>query len=299
MRSLRRYLFSPLLLAVLAGPGAAADEGCPFVSVKQLAAALPGNSWMLRSSQDGRGCIFTDESGGTLMLSVFRNPSAGRAKELYETFRKTLSERMPISLVPGIGDETQAGATGAAPKGGRPEAAVLSLSGDSIVAVSLYLSSQPAEAALIKPLSELALRAIGNAGRTSEGFGRCEWLDPADADGLLDLSALTVQRTGANSCMIYDGSSNTLMVALTETAADTVTAMKARDGGCMHVALPEFGKEAFGEHSCKSGNIHAASIHVWKNGRDAWIVFAPAKAHPESGSVSRLKAVAARVHSKM
>src|SRR5262249_23271795 len=101
------------------------------------------------------------------------------------------------------------------------------------------------------------------------------------------------------SCMIYDGSSNTLMVALTEMTADTVMSMKARDGGCQHVPLPEFGKEAFGEHSCKGGNTNAASIHVWKNGRDAWIVFAPAKAHAESGSVSRLKAVAARVYSKM
>jgi hypothetical protein len=90
-----------------------------------------------------------------------------------------------------------------------------------------------------------------------------------------------------------------MMVALTEMAPDTVMTMKARDGGCQHVSLPEFGKEAFGEHSCKGGNIHAASIHVWKNGRDAWIVFAPTKAHPESGSVSRLKAVAARVYSKM
>jgi hypothetical protein len=99
--------------------------------------------------------------------------------------------------------------------------------------------------------------------------------------------------------MIYDGSSNTMMVALTETPPDTVMHMKARHGECQQVALPEFGKEAFGEHSCKCGNIHAASIHVWKNGRDAWIVFAPAKAHPESGSVSRLKAVAARVYSRM
>jgi hypothetical protein len=75
--------------------------------------------------------------------------------------------------------------------------------------------------------------------------------------------------------------------------------LKGRESGCQHVALPEFGKEAFAEHSCKSGNIHAASIHVWKNGKDAWIVFAPAKAHPESGSVSRLTEVAARVYRKM
>jgi hypothetical protein len=291
--------FLPLLLALLAGPVAAAGQDCPFVSVKQLAGALPGKSWMLLSNQDGRGCIFTDESGDTLMLSVFRNPSAGRAKELYESFRKTLGERMPISPVSGIGDEAQAGATGVPAKAGRPEAAVLSLSGDSIVSISFYLSSPPADAALIKPLGELARRAIGNAGRPSESFGRCEWLDLADADGFLDRNTLTVQRTGAKSCMIYDGSSNTLMVALTEMTSDTVMNMKARESGCQHVPLPELGREAFGEHSCKSGSMNAVSIHVWKNGRDAWIVFAPAKAHPESGSVSRLKAVAARVYGKM
>jgi hypothetical protein len=269
------------------------------MSVKQLAGVLPEKSWMLISNQDGRGCIFMNESGDTLMLSVFRNPSAGQAKELYETFRKTLSDRMPISLIPGIGDETQGGATGPVSKAGRPEAAVLSLSGDAIVSVSFYVSSQPADAALTKPLAELARQAIGNAGQSGESFGRCEWLEPADADGFLDQSTVTVQRTGVNSCMIYDGSSNTLLVALTETGSETVMGLKARDGGCQQVSLPEFGKEAFGEHSCKSGNINAASIHVWKNGRDAWIVFAPVKAHPESGSVSRLKALAARIYSKM
>jgi hypothetical protein len=299
MRSLRRHFFLPLLLALLSGPAAAANQGCPFVTVKQLAGALPGKSWMLISNQDGRGCIFMDESGDTLMLSVFKNPSAGRAKELYESFRKTLSERMPINLIPGIGDEAQAGATDAAPKAGRPEAAILSLSGEAVVSVNFYVSSRPADAALTQPLSELARHAIRNAGQSSERFGKCEWLEPADAEGLLDRGTVTIQRTGANSCMIFDGSSNTLMVALTETASDTVMTMKTRDGGCQHVSLPEFGKEAFGEHSCKSGNIHAASIHVWKNGRDAWIVFAPPKAHPESGTVSRLKSVAARVFSKM
>jgi hypothetical protein len=299
MRSLCRPLFLPFLVALFAGPGAAVGQDCPFVSVKQLAGALPGKSWMLLSNQDGRGCIFTDESGDKLMLSVFRNPSAGRAKELYETFRKTLSERMPLSSIPGIGDETEAGATGTASKAGRPEAAVLSLSGDSIVSVSFSIASPPADAALLKPLAELAQRAIRNAGRTSESFGQCEWLSAADADGFLDRSTVTVQRTGANSCMIYDGSSNTLMVALTEMAADAVMTMKAREAGCQQVPLPELGKEAFGEHSCKSGNINAASIHVWKNGREAWIVFAPAKTHPQSGSVARLKALAARVYAKM
>jgi hypothetical protein len=269
------------------------------VSVKQLAGALPHKSWMMLSNQDGRGCIFTDEGGDTLMLSVFRNPSAGQAKELYETFRKTLSERMPLSSISGIGDETQAGATGAAPKAGQPEAAVLTLSGQSVVSVSFSIASQSADAALIRRLAELARRAVGNAGRTSESFGQCEWLTAADADGFLDRTTVTVQRTGANSCMIYDGSSNTLMVALTEMAADAVRTMKAREAGCQQVPLPELGKEAFGEHSCKSGNIAAASIHIWKNGREAWIVFAPSKTHPESGSVNRLKAVAARVYSKM
>jgi hypothetical protein len=289
----------PLLLALLGGPVAAGGYDCPFVSVKHLARVLPGKSWMLLSNHDGGGCIFMDETGDRLMLSVFRNPSAARAKELYESFRETLSERMPISALAGIGDETQAGATGGPPEAGPPEAAVLSLSGDSIVSVIFYLSSPPANAALIKPLGELARRAIGNAGRSSEGFGRCEWLELADADGLLDRSTVMVQRTGAKSCMIYDGSSNTLMVVLTETASDSIMTLKARDGGCQRVALPELGKEAFGEHSCKGGGMNAVSIHAWKNGKAAWIVFAPAKANPEPGSVSRLKAVAARVYDKM
>jgi hypothetical protein len=293
------WAFLPVSLALLAGPAVAAAEGCPLVSVKQLAGALPGKSWMLAKDQDGQGCVFMGESGDMLILTVFRSPSAGRAKELYDSIRKTLSARMPIGLITGIGDETQAGATGTASEAERPEAAVISLSGDYIVWVSFYTSSQPADASLIKPLAELARQAIGNAGRTSESFGRCEWLAPADADGFLDQSTVTIQRTGANSCMIYDESSNTLMVALTEMTSDSVMAMKARDGGCLYVPLPELGKEAFGEHSCKSGNMNAASIHVWKNDKDAWIVFAPAKAHPESGSVSRLKAVAARVYGKM
>jgi hypothetical protein len=299
MRSLRHHFILPLLVTALMGPAAASTEGCPFVSVKQLARTLPGLSWMLISYQKGESCVFTDESSDTLILAVFRSPSAGQAKELYETFRKTLSERMPFSPTPGIGEETQAGVSGAEAKAGQSEAAVVSLSGRYMVSVNFYIASGHAGTALIKPLAELARQAIGKAGQTSESFGRCEWLTTADTDGFLDPSTVTMQTTGANSCMIYDGSSNTMMVALTEMSSDTVMAMRARDGGCQHVPLPEFGKEAFGEHSCKSGNINAVSIHVWKNGRDAWIVFAPAKAHPESGSVSRLRAVAARVYDKM
>ena len=55
----------------------------------------------------------------------------------------------------------------------------------------------------------------------------------------------------------------------------------------------------FGEHSCTSGNANAVNIYVWKNGRQASILFAPTKPHPESGSVEHLKAVAARVHGKL
>ncbi|QOZ09459.1 hypothetical protein XH96_19395 [Bradyrhizobium sp. CCBAU 51765] len=54
------------------------------------------------------------------------------------------------------------------------------------------------------------------------------------------------------------------------------------------------GSEAFGEHSCTKGNGNAV-----KNGRQASILFAPVKPHPESGSVERLKAVAALVYGKL
>ena len=63
--------------------------------------------------------------------------------------------------------------------------------------------------------------------------------------------------------------------------------------------MPELGKEAFGEHSCSSGNANAVTIYVWKNGKQATILFAPGKPHPESGSVERLKAVAGRVYAKV
>jgi hypothetical protein len=274
-----------------------AAEICPFVTERQLAAAMPEQRWSLISNQDGRGCIFMDGTD-TLMLSVFRNPSADRAKDLYVTFRKTLSGRMTLVAIPGIGDETYAGATGATEKT-NPEAAVITLSGDYIVSISLRRSGQPAENALLAPLSVLAGETARNSRKSSEKFNSCEWLSAADAAGFLDESTLTIQRTGPNSCLMYGGSANTLMVAVTAAASETVMNMKNRSGGCQHVPLPEFGKEAFGEHSCKSGNTNAASIHVWKSGQDAWIVFAPTKSHPESGSVDRLKEVAARVYAKL
>jgi hypothetical protein len=62
---------------------------------------------------------------------------------------------------------------------------------------------------------------------------------------------------------------------------------------------PELGREAFGEYSCSSGNTNAVNIYVWKNGRQASILFAPSKPHPQSGSVGHLKAVAGRVYGKM
>jgi hypothetical protein len=75
--------------------------------------------------------------------------------------------------------------------------------------------------------------------------------------------------------------------------------MMKRAGPCQHVAIPEFGREAFGEHSCTKGNGNAVDIYVWKNGRQASILFAPVKPHPESRSVERLKAVAGRVYGKL
>jgi hypothetical protein len=99
--------------------------------------------------------------------------------------------------------------------------------------------------------------------------------------------------------MMFDGSANTMVVAVIAMARATQVSMMNRKGGCRHVAVPELGREAFGEHSCTSGNANAVNIYVWKNGRQASILFAPTKPHPESGSVEHLKAVAGRVYEKM
>jgi hypothetical protein len=77
-------------------------------------------------------------------------------------------------------------------------------------------------------------------------------------------------------------------------AGETCPFISAQD-----VAIPELGREAFGEHSCTRGNGNAVNIFVWKNGRQASVLFVPVKPHPESGSVERLKAVAGRVYGKL
>jgi len=288
-----------LLLAVAALPAlpARATEPCPFISAKELAGAMPALKWSLISNQDGRGCIYQGGRGDTMMLSVFRNPDKDRARELYATFVKTLGERMPLSAVAGIGDEGQSGTSAAGAE--RQEASVLALSGDYILQVSVYPIGRRADDALLAPLTQLARIAIGNVIKTSERFGTCEWLTPGDADGFLDKSTLQVQRTGAASCMMFDREANTMVVAVIATSRDTAISMIKRAGPCQHVAIPELGSEAFGEHSCTKGNGNAVNIFVWKNGRQASILFAPVKPHPESGSVERLKAVAARVYARL
>jgi hypothetical protein len=288
-----------LLLAIAAAPfGPARAAGtCRFISDHELNGAMPATKWSLVSDQDGRGCIFQGEGGDTLMLTVFRNPTAQRAKELYATLVKTLEERMPVAPVLGIGDETQAGTTTS--KAARPEASIVALAGEYILSISVYRSRRPADDALLQRVTEAARRAIGNVGATSEKFGSCEWLTAEDAEGFLDRSTLTIQRTGAGSCLIFDGSANAMVVAVVAMARDTQVSMMNRASGCKHVPLPELGREAFGEHSCVSGNTSAVNIFVWKNGKQASILFAPSKPHPESGSVEHLKAVAARVYGKM
>jgi hypothetical protein len=258
---------------------------------------MPALKWSLISNQDGRGCIYQGGRGDTMMLTVFRNPDKDRAKELYATFVKTLRERMPLSAVSGIGDEGQGGTSAADAQ--RQEASVLALSGDYILQVSVYPIGRRADDALLGPLTQVARVAIGNVTRTSERFGDCEWLTAADADGFLDKSTLQVQRTGAGSCMMFDREANTMVVAVIATSRDTAVSMMKRAGPCQHVAIPELGREAFGEHSCTKGNGNAVNIFVWKNGRQASILFAPVKPHPESGSVERLKAVAGRVYGKL
>nr|WP_249145710.1 hypothetical protein [Bradyrhizobium diazoefficiens] len=284
-------------LAVAAALPAHAVETCPFISAKELGGAMPALKWSLISNQDGRGCIYSAGRGDTMLLTVFRNPDKDRARELYATFVKTLAERMPLGAVSGIGDEGQRGTTAAdAP---RQEAAVVALSGDYILQVSVSPIGRRADDALLGPLTEVARIAIGNVTRTSERFGDCEWLTAADADGFLDKSTLQVQRTGAGSCMMFDREANTMVVAVIAISRDTVISMMKRTGPCQHVAIPELGREAFGEHSCTKGNGNAVNIFVWKNGKQASILFAPVKPHPESGSVERLKAVAGRVYGKL
>ncbi|MBR0779140.1 hypothetical protein JQ625_30330 [Bradyrhizobium diazoefficiens] len=286
-----------LFLAIAAALPAHAAETCPFISAKELGGAMPALKWSLISNQDGRGCIYSAGRGDTMLLTVFRNPDKDRARELYATFVNTLAERMPLGAVSGIGEEGQRGTTAAdAP---RQEAAVVALSGDYILQISVTPIGRRADDALLGPLTQVARIAIGNVTRTSERFGDCEWLDAADADGFLDKSTLQVQRTGAGSCMMFDREANTMVVAVIAISRDTVISMMKRAGPCQHVAIPELGREAFGEHSCTKGNGNAVNIFVWKNGRQASILFAPVKPHPESGSVEHLKAVAGRVYGKL
>jgi len=286
-----------LAIATLPVPPANAAETCPFITSKELAGAMPALKWSLISNQDGRGCIYRGGRGDTMMLTVFRNPDKDRARELYATFVKTLSERMPLSAVSGIGDESQGGTTAADAQ--RQEASVVALSGDYILQISVYPTGRRADNVLFGPATEAARIAIANVTKTSERFGDCEWLTASDADGFLDKSTLQVQRTGAGSCMMFDREANTMAVAVIAMSRDTVISMMKRAGPCQHVAISEFGSEAFGEHSCTKGNGNAVNIFVWKNGRQASILFAPVKPHPESGSVERLKAVAARVYGKL
>ncbi|ULL00793.1 hypothetical protein [Bradyrhizobium sp. I71] len=300
MRTIGRLLSSlALFLAIAAAPvlPARGAETCPFISAKELAAAMPALKWSLISNQDGRGCIYQAGRGDTMMLSVFRNPDKDRARELYATFVKTLAERMPLNTVTGIGDEGQGGTSAAGAE--RQEASVVALAGDYILQISVYPSGRRADDALLGPITEAARIAIASASKSSERFGNCEWLTAADADGFLDASTLTVQRTGAGSCMMFDREANAMTVAVIATSRDTAAGMMKRAGPCKHVAIPELGSEAFGEHSCTKGNGNAVNIYVWKNGRQASILFAPVKPHPESGSVERLKAVAGRVYGKL
>ena len=298
MRTIDRLLCGLVLfLAIASLLPARAAETCPFISAQELARAMPALKWSLISNQDGRGCIYQAGRGDTMMLSVFRNPDKDRARELYATFVKTLAERMKLSAVTGIGDEGQRGTSAAGAE--RQEASVVALSGDYILQLTVYPIGRRADDALLGPLSEAARIAVGSVSKSSERFGDCEWLTAADADGFLDASTLTVQRTGAGSCMMFDREANTMTVAVIATSRDTAIGMMKRAGPCKHVAIPEFGSEAFGEHSCTKGNGNAVNIYVWKNGRQASILFAPVKPHPESGSVERLRAVAARVYGKL
>jgi hypothetical protein len=300
MRSIDRLLSCLLLfLAFAAVPvlPVRAAETCPFISAQELAGAMPALKWSLISNQDGRGCIYQGGRGDTMMLTVFRNPDKDRARELYATFVKTLGERMPLNAVTGTGEEGQGGTTAAGAE--RQEASVVALSGDYILQISIYPTGRRADGALLGPITEAARIAIASVGKSSERFGNCEWLTAADADGFLDNSTLTVQRTGAGSCLMFDREANTMTVAVIATSRDTAVGMMKRPGPCKHVAIAELGSEAFGEHSCTKGNGNAVTIYVWKNGRQASILFAPVKPHPESGSVERLKAVAARVYGKL
>ncbi|WP_228748211.1 hypothetical protein [Bradyrhizobium sp. BR 10289] len=60
-RLLSRLVIFLAIAAVPAAPARAA-ETCPFISSQELARAMPALKWTLISNQDGRGCIYQDES---------------------------------------------------------------------------------------------------------------------------------------------------------------------------------------------------------------------------------------------
>ena len=157
---------------------------------------------------------------------------------------------MPVAPVSGIGDEAQAGTT--APKAAQPEASIVVRSKEYIQSISIHRSGRPADDALLKGVTEIASRAILNIGVTSERFGSCEWLNADDADAFLDRSTLTIQRTGASSCLMFDGAANAMTVAVVAMPRDLQVSMMKRPGGCKHEPLPELGPDAFAEHSCTS-----------------------------------------------
>ena len=131
----------------------------------------------------------------------------------------TLAERMTIIPWPGIGEEAQAGRT--VPAAARQEASIVALSGDYILSISIYRSGRPADDTLLKPLTEIGRRTIDKVAATSEKFGACEWLTADDAEGFLDRSTLTIQRTGAGSCLMFDGAANSMIVAVVAMSRDT------------------------------------------------------------------------------
>ncbi len=295
-------LFSCLVLlfafAVVPVLPARAAETCPFITAQQLAGAMPALKWSLISNQDGRGCIYQGGRGDTMMLTVFRNPDKDRARELYATFVKTLGERMPLKSVAGTGDEGQGGATAAGAE--RQEASVVTLTGDTIVQIRVYPIGRRADDALLGPLTEVARVAITNVGRSSERFGDCEWLAAADADGFLDKSTLTVQRTGAGSCMMFDREANTMTVA--------VITMSQRHGHQHDEARRSLHTWRSPNSAVKpSASIPAqaratATPSTSLSGRKANRLRSCSRRSSriqKSGSVERLKAVATRVYGKL
>lgn len=298
---MKRHLFAALFAALaLHTQAVLAQAECPVITADEVAEAFGAEGATLLAGDVSGMCTWSIEDGGTLNVQTHKRPNAKEAGQMFDSFEKTTTGRLPRTLSrPRIGQ--RALVTMSADAASRAEAAILALDQETLVAIYYYPDpDEEVSAEDMRPtLETVGALVLGRKAQADQTFGQCELLDPRDIERLLGKGKKTIHRLGPLQCIasVQPGSGSLVVMGSRQVGESSLASMAEMAGnGCERVMLPEFGEHAHATYACEAPGDAAMAMHMVRDGLYFSIVYAPSQRKTGAADVQALKPVAQRIY---